>query len=330
HVVVLLGDGDFAERYAVDAFNVVRAEQVHVFVLASKFEGDIRNDNTQGQGLDTDLLVSVFTLGIQEAVDVWVVCVQVNGTGTLTCTELVCVGEGIFKKLHHWDDAGGLVLDLLDRSTVLAQVGQRQRNAAAALGKLQRGVYGAGNRLHVVFNAKQEAGDELAALSLAGVQERWSCRLETAFDDLIDQVQSQLFIATCQVQCNHAHAVFVAFQVALTIEGLQGVRGVELESAQEGFKTELLAEGVLEQITDEVHRVLVEGFTLVVLVLHQVFKLLIEIMEEHGVVVHVIQEVLAGSIAVHLKLNLSIWTVKVQHGVQIVVAQALELGWKLL
>ena len=61
---------------------------------------------------------------------------QVHGTGTLTCAELVCVGEGVFQQLHDGDNARGLVLNLLNGRTGLAQVGQGECHAAAALGEL--------------------------------------------------------------------------------------------------------------------------------------------------------------------------------------------------
>ncbi len=50
-----------------------------------------------------------------------------------------------------------LVLDVLDRRAVLTNVAQQQRNPAAALGQLQRGVDGAPDGLHVVLDAQQKA-----------------------------------------------------------------------------------------------------------------------------------------------------------------------------
>ncbi len=40
--------------------------------------------------------------------------------------ELLCVGEGILQKLHDRDDARGLVLDVLNRRTGLADIRQQQ------------------------------------------------------------------------------------------------------------------------------------------------------------------------------------------------------------
>jgi hypothetical protein len=65
---------------------------------------------------------------------------------------------------------------------------EQQRDAAAALGQLQGGVDAAGDRLHVVLDAQQEAADELAALRLAGVEEGRGRGLEAAGDDLVDEL----------------------------------------------------------------------------------------------------------------------------------------------
>ena len=176
----------------------------------------------------------------RKRIDVRVVRVQVHRAGTLAGAELVGVGEAVLEQLHHGDDAGGLVLDLLDRRADLADVGQQQRDAAATLGELQRGVDGAADRLHVVFDAQQEAGNQLAALALAGVQERRRGRLEAAFDDLVDHLGGELLVAAGQVQGHHADAVLVALQETLAVERLQRVGRVVLEGAQEGLEAELL------------------------------------------------------------------------------------------
>ena len=253
------------------------------------------------------------------------VCVQVHGTGTLTCAELVCVGEGVFEQLHDGDNARGLVLNLLNGRTGLAQVGQGKCHAAAALGELQCRVDGAADGLHVVFHAQQEARDELAALLLTCVEEGRGCRLETAGDDLVDDVFGELLVAFCQQQCDHADAVFETLQVALTVEGLERVGGVELEGTQEGREAELHGVGALEQVLNELEVVLVEEFRLVVLVLDQVLDLLFQVVEEDGVVVDVLQEVLTCRLAVCIELNLAVLIVEVQQCVQLVVAHTLEL-----
>src|SRR5690625_4475824 len=58
HFCVVLRNGDITKWLAVDALNVIRAKQVHIFIALSQVEGDVWNDNSQRQGLDADLLVS--------------------------------------------------------------------------------------------------------------------------------------------------------------------------------------------------------------------------------------------------------------------------------
>ena len=118
--MVLLRHRNFGEGHPVDALDVVGAEQVHVLVLLGQLEGDVGDHHTQGQGLDTDLFVSVFAFGVQETHDVGVVGVQVHGPGALTRTQLVGVGEGVFQQLHYGNDAGGLVFDALNGGAHLA------------------------------------------------------------------------------------------------------------------------------------------------------------------------------------------------------------------
>jgi hypothetical protein len=59
---------------------------------------------------------SAFSLRVEEAQDVGVVRRQVDRAGALARAELVGVAEAVFEQLHDGDDAGGLVLDLLDRA----------------------------------------------------------------------------------------------------------------------------------------------------------------------------------------------------------------------
>ena len=133
HLVVLLGDRDIGERHTVDTLDVVRREQIHVLVLLGQLERDVRDHHTERQRLDADLLVGVLALGVQEAVDVGVMGVQVHRTGTLPRTQLIGVGERVLQQLHDGDDARALILDVLDRCAVLTNVGQQQGNPAAAL-----------------------------------------------------------------------------------------------------------------------------------------------------------------------------------------------------
>src|SRR5690606_19022605 len=120
----------------------------------------------------------------------------------------------------------------------LADVRERERDAAAALRKLQRGVDTARDRLHVVFDAQQEARDELAALRLAKVQERRSRRLKATRDDLAHVAARKLLIALCQAERHHDHAILETLKVAITVKRLQRVGGEELERTEEGRETE--------------------------------------------------------------------------------------------
>ena len=319
HLVVLLGDVDVGERQSVDLLDVVRREEVHVLVLLRQLERDVRDDDAQREGLDPDLLVGVLTLGVEEAVDVGVVRVQVDRTRALAGTELVGVGERVLQQLHDRDDARGLVLDVLDRRAVLTNVAEQQRNSATALGQLQRRVDGAADGLHVVLDAEQEARHGLAALLLARVEERRGGRLEPAVDDLVDQLLGQLGVTGGQSEGDHHDAVLEALEVALAVERLQRVAGVVLERAQERREAELLGEGPVEQLLDEVAAVLVEHLALVVLLLDQVIELLVLRVEEHRVLVHVLQEVLPRREHILVELDLAVRVVQVEHRVESVV-----------
>ena len=322
----MLRDVDVSERLAIDALDVVRREQVHVVVALGELERDVRDHDAQREGLDADLLVRVLTLGVEELVDVRVVGVQVHRTGALTRTELVGVGEGVLQELHHGDDARGLVLDVLDGRAVLAQVRQQQGHTAAALGQLQGRIDAATDGLHVVLDTQQEAGHGLAALLLARIEERGRRRLETAVDDLVDELPGQHLVAGGEREGDHADAVLVALEVTLTVERLERVRGVVLERAEEGLEAELLGVGVVEQLAHEVSRVLVEHLALVVVLLHQVVQLLVQVVEEDGVLVDVLEEVLACRLMILLELDVPVRVIQVEHGVERVVVQTLPLG----
>ena len=252
HFVVLLGHRDIGERDTVDALDVVGREQIHVVVVLGQLEGDVRNHHAQAQRLDPDLFVGVFPLGVQEAVDVGVMSVQVHRAGALTSTQLIGVGERILEQLHDRDDTRRLVLDVLDRRPVLANVAQQQRNSPATLGKLQCGVDRSPDRLHVVFDAKQKAAHRFAALRLPRVQECWGGRLEAAFDDLVDNLLGQSGVTGRQRERDHADPVLEALQVALPVERLQRVGGVVLERAEKRREPELLGVGAVQQRLDEV------------------------------------------------------------------------------
>ena len=172
--------------------------------------------------------------------------------GALARTELVGVGERVLQQLHDRDDPRALVLDVLDRRAVLTNVTEQQRDSAATLGQLQRGVDGTPDGLHVVLDAQQKTAHRLAALGLAGVEKRRGGRLEAAVDDLVDELLGQRGVTGGQRERHHHHAVLEALQVALPVEGLQRVGGVVLERTQERREAELLGVGPVGQRLDEV------------------------------------------------------------------------------
>lgn len=113
---------------------------------------------------------------------------QVDRVGTLTGTELVGVGERVLQQLHDRDDAGALVLDVLDRGAVLANVGEQQRDSAAALDScsaelIERPM---DSMLSSMRSGKQLTGSprcflpELRKIGVAGT--------EPAVHDLVDQL----------------------------------------------------------------------------------------------------------------------------------------------
>ena len=276
HLVVLLGHRDVGERPRRRHARRRTARTgtcPRCFLASSNVMSG--NHHTEAQRLDADLLVGVLALGVQEAVDVGVMRVQVHRTGTLPCTELIGVGERVLQQLHDRNDTRALVLDVLDRRAVLTNVGQQQGNTAAALGQLQRRVDRAPDGLHVVLDAQQEAAHRLAALLLARVQERRGGRLEAAVDDLVDELLGQRRVTGGQRQRHHDDAVLEALQIALAVKGLQRVAGVVLERAEERREPELLGICAVQQRLDEVARVLVEHLALVVVLLDQVVELLV-------------------------------------------------------
>ena len=192
------------------------------------------------------------------------------------------------------------------------------------LRQLQRRVDAARDRLHVVFDAQQEARDELAALRLARVEERRRRRLEAAGDDLLDEVGRELLVAVGEAEGGHHDAVLEPLEVALAVEGLQRVARVVLERAEEGLEAELLRVGEVVELLDELERVLLEHGGLVVLLLDQVVEALLEGVEEHRVLVDVLQEVLPRGALVGVELDLAVRVVQVEHRVEGVVVHPLE------
>ena len=71
----------------------------------------------------------------------------------------------------------------------------------------------------------------------------------------------------------------------------------------------------------EIARVLVKHFGIVIAFVHQIAQLLIQVVEEHRVLVDVLQEVLARRTTIGLELDVPVRVVQVQHRVQRVVVQ---------
>ena len=247
--------------------------------------------------------------------------IQVHRTGALPCAQLVGIRERIFQQLHHRNHAGGLVLDALDGRAQLAQVGKHQRHAATPLGKLQCRIDGTPDALHVVFHAQQEARDKLTPALLASVEERGCGRLESAADDLVHETQRQLLVAARQRQRHHHHAILEALQITLAVARLQRVGGVVLEGPQEGGEAELPAVGLVPDVALEIARILIQHVGIVIAFVHQVAQLLIQVVEEHRVLVDVLQEVLTCRTTIGLELDVPVRVVQVQHRVQRVVVQ---------
>ena len=61
---------------------------------------------------------------------------EVDGPRTLARAELVGVGEGVFEKFHHGDDAGRLVFNAFDGCSGFAEVAEQQSHTAATFGQL--------------------------------------------------------------------------------------------------------------------------------------------------------------------------------------------------
>ena len=92
---VVVSHREVGEVHTVVLFDIIRREQVHIFARLKKLKGNIRNDQAKAQGLNADLLVSVLSLGIQELHDVWMVDIEINRSGPLTLTKLICVRESV-------------------------------------------------------------------------------------------------------------------------------------------------------------------------------------------------------------------------------------------
>src|SRR5699024_59026 len=153
-------------------------------------------------------------------------------------------------------------------------------------------------------------------LRLTCVEEGWGCWLESARHDLIDHALGNSGITVCQEKRSHGNAVFKALQITATIKGLQGIRGVVLVRAKERLKAELKAICPLEQGLNKFPVIRFNNSGLVLLVFDQVLNFFFQVVEVHGVLVNVLQEVLVRGLAVHVELNLAVFVVEVQQCIE--------------
>ena len=319
HLVVMLADGNVGERLAVYALHVVRAEQRHLGLLLGQFERDVRNHHAECQRLDADFLVRVLSLGVQEAQDIRVVGVEVHRACALTCAELVGVGEGVLQHLHDRNHAAGLVLDVLDRGAELTQVAQQQGHATAALGELEGRVDAARNRLHVVFDAHQEAADRFATLGLAEVQEGRGGGLESAGEHFVGVFGGLRFVAGGEFQGHCRTTLREVFKVETAVECFEGVGRVELESAEEGAEFKTGGLDVLVEAVEKFSGVLGEDVGVVVLVADEVVEAFGGGGEPLAVGGHVPSHVFAFGGLVFVELDLAVGVIEVEHRVERVV-----------
>ena len=156
-----------------------------------------------------------------------------------------------------------------------------------------------------------------------GVEEGWGGGLETAGHDLVNQVFSECCVTVGEGQCHHADAVFVAFEVASAVESLERVGRVVLVGAEEGWEAEFDCVGPLEEGFNEGEVVFVDYFLFVVVVVDEVVEFFFQVVEEHGVLVDVLEEELVGRFPVFVELDKAVFVVQVKQGVECVVVHAL-------
>ena len=155
---------------------------------------------------------------------------------------------------------------MLDRGAELAQVAQQQGHATAALGELEGRVDAARNRLHVVFDAHQEAADRFATLGLAEVQEGRGGGLEAAGKHFVGVFDGLLLIAGGELQGHSGATLREVLKIEATIERLERVGRVELERTKESAELKAGGFHVLVDAVEEFSGVLVEDRRVVVLV----------------------------------------------------------------
>ena len=92
---------------------------------------------------------------------------EVHRARPLPCPQLIRIRKRILKNLHHRHNTRRLPFDPLDRCALLADVGEEDADAAAALRQLEGRVNNPPDGLHIVLHTQQEAGYGFAALCLA-------------------------------------------------------------------------------------------------------------------------------------------------------------------
>ena len=244
---------------------------------------------------------------------------QIHGSGPLTRAQLIGVRKGILQHLHHRHHAAGLVFNQFDRRTGLTQVSQQKCHTAAAFGELQGRVHTASDGFHIVFNTQQEAGDKLPALLFAAVEERRSGGLKTSADDLFQQMFCQFRISPCQRQRYHADAIFKPLQITLAVKGFQGIAGVIFQGTEEGRKAEFFAVRQPEQIFNKFKIILSDNISFVIVFINQKIELFPQIVEKHGVLIHMLAEVVVRRRDIFIKLDPALCIIQVEHGIQGVV-----------
>ena len=209
----------------------------------------------------------------------------------------------------------------LDRRTGFPEIGQQEGNTAAALGQLQGRVDGATDALHVVFKTEQEAGDQLAAAFLAGIEEGRGGWLETTGQDLFHESHGEVLVAIGEGQGNHDHAVLITLKVAFAVAGLQRIGGIIFECAEEGRETELLGIGLVPDTVQELLVIETKNRSVVIILIDEIAQLLVQAVKEHGVLVHMLEKILSGGFTVRIEADFAVLIIEIQHGIQAMVIQ---------
>mmetsp|Transcript_28810 Transcript_28810/g.54768 ORF Transcript_28810/g.54768 Transcript_28810/m.54768 type:complete len:238 (+) Transcript_28810:1354-2067(+) len=208
---------------------------------------------------------------------------------------------------------------------MFADVGQQKRNTTTTFGELQRRVDATPDAFHVVFQTQQEAGDQLPPRGFAGVQESRRRGLKPPFEDFLHKRHRQRFVAARKRQGCHHNAIFIAFEEPLPITCFERVGGVILECAKEGWEAEFLRIGLIPDLAHEVLGVLIQHRLFIVALFDKVAELFVKRVEEHCVLVDVLQEILPRRHAVRVKSDFAVPVIKVQHRVQCVIIQSAQL-----